>query len=75
MYQNATVAEWYKAHGKHGVYANANKHVPLGEQGPPELHIPADGVLIPLESLRRKTKAKTVTGSEVPGFQGSGVRL
>ncbi len=75
MYQNATVAEWYKAHGKHGVYAHANKHVPLGEQGPPELHIPSDGVLIPLESLRRKTKATTVTGSGVPGFQGSGARV
>ena len=22
MYQNATVAEWYKEHGKHAVYAN-----------------------------------------------------
>ncbi|MEO8483497.1 MAG: radical SAM protein [Acidobacteriota bacterium] len=55
MHQNATVAEWYKAHGKHGVYANANRHVPLGEQGPPDLHIPADGALIPLASLRRRT--------------------
>ena len=25
MYQNATVAEWYKEHGKHAVYANPRK--------------------------------------------------
>ena len=29
MHQNATVAEWYKEHGKHAVYANPNKAVPL----------------------------------------------
>ena len=57
MYQNATVAEWYREHGKHAVYANPRKGVPLGEQGPPELKIPADGTLIPLNSLRRKPKA------------------
>ena len=27
MYQNATVAEWYKEHGKHAVYANPRKAV------------------------------------------------
>jgi hypothetical protein len=57
MYQNASVAEWYREHGKHGVYANPKKGVPLGEQGPPHLHIPADGTLIPLNSLRRKPQA------------------
>ena len=29
MYQNATVAEWYQEHGKHPVYANPRKPVPL----------------------------------------------
>ena len=29
MHQNATVAEWYKEHGKHAVYANPKKAVPL----------------------------------------------
>jgi len=68
MHQNATVAEWYKTHGKHGVYANANKHVPLGEQGPPNLHIPAEGALIPLASLRRgaKTQRPSIENQEIP---------
>ena len=29
MHQNATVAEWYREHGKHAVYANPRKTVPL----------------------------------------------
>ena len=53
MYQNATVAEWYKAHGKHGVYANPRQHVPLSNQPPPSLRIPDDTTLIPLRSLRQ----------------------
>ncbi len=53
MYQNATVAEWYKAHGKHGVYANPRQSVPLGSQGPPSLRMPSETTLIPLRSLRR----------------------
>jgi 7,8-dihydro-6-hydroxymethylpterin dimethyltransferase len=55
MYQNASTAEWYRTHGKHGVYANPSKKVPLHGQGPPSLRIPSDGVLIPLASLRRRT--------------------
>jgi hypothetical protein len=54
MYQNATIAEWYGTHGKHGVYANPKKGVPLVAQGPSSLRIPEDGVLIPLASLRRR---------------------
>ena len=34
MHQNATVADWYKEHGKHAVYANPRKKVPL----PPGTH-------------------------------------
>jgi uncharacterized radical SAM superfamily Fe-S cluster-containing enzyme len=56
MYQNASVAEWYRAHGKHGVYANPRQKVPLGEQGPPSLRIPTDSSLIPLDSLRRRQR-------------------
>jgi hypothetical protein len=51
MHHNASVAEWYKAHGKHGVFANPRKSIPLGDQLPPSLRMP-DG-LIPLDSLRR----------------------
>jgi uncharacterized radical SAM superfamily Fe-S cluster-containing enzyme len=55
MYKNASVAEWYRAHGKHGVYANPKRGVPLGDQGPPSLRLPEDGVLIPLDGLRRRS--------------------
>jgi uncharacterized radical SAM superfamily Fe-S cluster-containing enzyme len=60
MYKNATVAEWYKAHGKHGVYANPRKAVPLPDDPPPGLRIPDDGVLIPLASLRRERRAEAL---------------
>ena len=47
MYQNATVAEWYKEHGKHAVYANPRKPVPLPANAQPvALHIPKDGRLV-----------------------------
>jgi uncharacterized radical SAM superfamily Fe-S cluster-containing enzyme len=46
MYQNATVAEWYKEHGKHAVYANPRKSVPLPEAQPVMLRIPRDGRLV-----------------------------
>jgi len=47
MHQTATVAEWYKEHGKHSVYANPRKAVPLpaGVQ-PVALKIPKDGRLV-----------------------------
>ena len=35
MYQNATVADWYKEHGKHAVYANPHKPVPLPSNAQP----------------------------------------
>jgi uncharacterized radical SAM superfamily Fe-S cluster-containing enzyme len=54
MHRTATVAEWYREHGKHPVYANPRKPVPLGDQGPPSLRIPDNGVLIPIDSLRRR---------------------
>jgi len=45
MYQNATVADWYKEHGKHPVYANPRKVVPLPAT-PVTLHLPRDGRLV-----------------------------
>jgi hypothetical protein len=47
MYQNATVADWYREHGKHPVYANPRKKVPLpaGTQLVP-LQLPRDGRLV-----------------------------
>jgi 7,8-dihydro-6-hydroxymethylpterin dimethyltransferase len=47
MYQNATVAEWYREHGKHPVYANPKKQVPLPANAKPvSLHVPRDGRLV-----------------------------
>ncbi len=48
MYQNAKVADWYKEHGKHAVYANPHRAVPLPAAARPvALHIPKDGRLVP----------------------------
>ena len=47
MYQNAKVGDWYKEHGKHPVYANPHKAVPLPSSARPvSLHIPRDGRLV-----------------------------
>ncbi len=47
MYQNARVADWYKEHGKHAVYANVRKMVPLPSNAKRvTLHVPKDGRLI-----------------------------
>jgi hypothetical protein len=47
MYQNAKVADWYKEHGKHAVYANPHKAVPLpANSRPVALHIPKDGRMV-----------------------------
>jgi tetraether lipid synthase len=47
MYQNAKVADWYREHGKHAVYANPKKAVPLPASARPvALHIPRDGRLV-----------------------------
>jgi hypothetical protein len=52
MYQSATVAEWYKGHGKHPVYANPRKSVPLAAATPVSLKIPRDGRLIDWQDKR-----------------------
>jgi uncharacterized radical SAM superfamily Fe-S cluster-containing enzyme len=47
MYQNATVADWYREHGKHAVYANPRKKVPLPDGAVPvSLQVPRDGRLV-----------------------------
>jgi len=47
MHKNATVAEWYKDHGKHPVYANPRKAVPLPVDATPvTLKIPRNGRLV-----------------------------
>src|SRR5947207_2768405 len=49
MHQTSTVADWYKTHGKHAVYANPKKPVPLAPAAQPiALTIPRDGVLVPV---------------------------
>jgi uncharacterized radical SAM superfamily Fe-S cluster-containing enzyme len=54
MYQNATVAAWYKEHGKHPVYANPRKSVPLPEGVTPvSLKIPRDGRLVEWQATER----------------------
>src|SRR4051812_15787732 len=46
MYQNATVAEWYRERGKHAVYATTRKMVPLPVGQPVALQIPKNGRLV-----------------------------
>ncbi len=47
MHKNATVAEWYRVNGKHAVYANPRKAVPLpADVQPVTLKIPRDGRLV-----------------------------
>ena len=67
MYQNASVAEWYRENGKHPVYANPRKSVPLPQGVPVSLKIPRDGELV-------DWKPKPSEGSWVPGFLGSEVQ-
>ena len=58
MYQNATVADWYREHGKHAVYANPRKAVPLPDRGEPlALHIPKDGRLVDWTPRREEPAA------------------
>ncbi len=47
MHKNATVADWYRQHGKHAVYANPKKSVPLpADVVPITLRIPKNGRLV-----------------------------
>jgi hypothetical protein len=65
MYQNATVADWYREHGKHPVYANPNKRVPLPANVKPiSLHVPRDGRLV--EWMPKAAPAAAFGEKEVP---------
>jgi uncharacterized radical SAM superfamily Fe-S cluster-containing enzyme len=56
MYQNATVAEWYRAHGKHPVYANPRKSIALPAAAVPvTLKIPRNGRLVDYQPRPRPT--------------------
>jgi hypothetical protein len=67
MHQNATVAEWYKQHGKHAVYANPRKGVPLEPLAQPvALTIPKDGRLVPLVPRSRKPPVDDRKRERVP---------
>jgi uncharacterized radical SAM superfamily Fe-S cluster-containing enzyme len=62
MYQNAKVAEWYKEHGKHPVYANGHKAVPLPPNSKPvSLHIPKDGQLVQWAPKPASTRRESVS--------------
>jgi hypothetical protein len=64
MYQNASTAEWYAKHGKHPVYANPRKAVPLAPLGQPvSLSIPKDGVLVPVNLGTRRAGTDRAAGS------------
>ena len=57
MHQNASVAEWYKEHGKHAVYANPRKAVPLDANAQPiSLRIPRDGRLVDWQPSRQTAR-------------------
>jgi uncharacterized radical SAM superfamily Fe-S cluster-containing enzyme len=62
LYQNASLAEWYKEHGKHAVYANPRKHVPLPARAQEvTMHVPRDGRLVawsPAKSASESTEPR-----------------
>ena len=61
MHQTATVAEWYKEHGKHPVYANPRKPVPLAPLAQPiALTIPRDGLLVPVGIKKEPLPSGTI---------------
>jgi hypothetical protein len=68
MHQNATVAEWHRQHGKHAVYANPRKRVPLAPLAQPiALTIPKDGVLVPVGSRKKTEKTEETESFGAPG--------
>jgi 7,8-dihydro-6-hydroxymethylpterin dimethyltransferase len=62
MHKNATVAEWYRVHGKHAVYANPRKAVPLPDGVQPvTLKIPRDGRLVEWAPAKTPTPEPALT--------------
>ena len=64
MHQNATVAQWYKEHGRHAVYANPRKAIPLPVGQPVTLRIPRDGQLVDYRPGSRRRSAEV----EIPSL-------
>ncbi len=63
MHQNASVAEWYKEHGKHAVYANPRKPVPLDSNTQPiSLRIPREGRLVDWQPSKQAVPANPSGG-------------
>lgn len=55
MRHNPTVAEWYRAHGRHEIYANPGKRIPLPDVNrPAALSVPDDGWLCPRADTDRE---------------------
>jgi hypothetical protein len=68
MYQNATVADWYREHGRHTVFANPRKAVELPRAGQPlTLHIPRDGRLVEW-TPGRDNRGRAVVDLPVPAI-------
>jgi uncharacterized radical SAM superfamily Fe-S cluster-containing enzyme len=67
MYKNATVAEWYRQHGRHAVYANPRKALPLPDGVQPvSLKIPKDGRLVdwmPQAGAQRRARSPLMNTS------------
>jgi 7,8-dihydro-6-hydroxymethylpterin dimethyltransferase len=62
MHKNATVAEWYRVNGRHAVYANPRKPVPLPENVQPlTLKIPRDGRLVDWTPSRNEAPEPALT--------------
>jgi len=72
MHQTATTAEWYREHGKHPVYANPRKSVPLQPAvRPVALTIPRDGLLVPVPMNVRPRAGGSI--DELLNADGGGV--
>jgi len=71
MFQNASVADWFKTHGRHAVYANPRKSVPLPAGQPVTLKIPRDGVLVDYAARNTTHTTPTPTAPPTPAIAGS----
>jgi uncharacterized radical SAM superfamily Fe-S cluster-containing enzyme len=71
MFQNASVAAWYQQHGKHAVYANPRKPVPLDANVQPiSLRIPRGGRLVEWEPSRRPAQPDVGSLVQAQGQHG-----
>jgi uncharacterized radical SAM superfamily Fe-S cluster-containing enzyme len=60
---NPTVAEWHRQHGRHEVYANPNKNVPIPDaERPAALSVPEDARLQTLGGLVEPEAGKPLAG-------------